>query len=285
MDCITRRGSTYVDPRGRRITNAATIQRLDKIGMPPAYKNVCLSPDPDATLQGTGLDAAGRTQYRYSQKYQEQQHARKYQRLATFGRRLGSVRGTVKRLLKSPSVEDQKAGIVLRLLDSCSFRPGSLHYLKQNGTYGASTLEHRHFRVDRRGNVEIKFKGKAGVMNRCQLRDQVLATLLPTTLKGARRVTGVRLKDFRTFGANTHFLRTYRRLRGSPDTPPQRLKRIVKHVSSKLSNTPAICKKSYIHPSLLNAVLMNREVPAARQVLPGLSAVERDLVVFLEANP
>ena len=255
--------------------------------MPPAYTDVCLSPDPNATLQGTGFDAAGRKQYRYSHAYREQQRLRKYNRGASFGRQLGMVRRKINRLLESPSVKDRKAGIVLRLLDSCSFRPGSLRYLKENGTYGASTLDHRHFRVTRGGNIEIKFKGKAGVMNRCQLRDELLAELLLTirTLQGAGELAvGVHLKDFRTFGANAHFLRLYRKYAKQSLPPRQRLSRILNRVAAKLSNTPTICKKRYITPALLNVVPRDQPVPRAKKRVPGLSAVESDLVAFLEGS-
>ena len=293
MKCVTRqrRGKKYAyrDPTGRTITDPKEIARLNKIGMPPAYTQVCLSTDPRSKLQGTGVDKAGRTQYRYSHSHTIRQSQEKFQRIVQFGHQLGSIRQHIKTLLRSSNPNRRSNGVALSLMDRCMFRPGSQHYLKQNGTRGATTLAQQNFSIrGGGGGMRVRFKGKAGVTNSCDIQDtSVIRAVKDGHLSPGRLQRelpdGLKLKDFRTFGANVQFLKEYRGARKQMyQNSKKRLKAVLNKVAETLSHTPTVCKKNYIHPRLIDAVLQSRVIPRSSRSVRGLTSTEEDLLDYLE---
>ena len=149
---ITRRkvrhGWGYWDPQGQRITDREEIDRLNRIGLPPAYRDAWFCPDPSGHIQATGYDDKGRKQYRYHTGFREAQEAAKYDRCVGFGEALPRLRAKVEADLKLRGLRKDKAvAAVVRLLDLGSIRIGNESYAQENKSFGATTLRKRHVKV------------------------------------------------------------------------------------------------------------------------------------------
>ena len=314
---ITRRKSgrywKYFDPDGKRITDREEIDRLNAIGMPPAYEKCWFCPNPHGHLQATGYDARGRKQYRYHPDFREQQETLKYERLAAFGRALPKMRKRVlKDLTGKPTAYETVVAAIVHLIDETQMRIGNEAYAKENKSFGATTLRNRHARVDR-GKVTIAYAGKSGVKREITIADPRLARIAAKTqeLPGQHLFEYVdedgevcavtssdvndyikeamgedfTAKDFRTWGASTiAFAEMARRGNGAKAI---RLKSIIEPVAEALGNTPAISRKSYVHPALIQAAkdagaIGGRKLPRKTKYL---SAAERGLIEFLDALP
>jgi DNA topoisomerase-1 len=303
----------YFKPDGSRVTDRGEIDRLNAIGMPPAYENCWFCPWPDGHLQGFGFDAKGRKQYRYHPDFRAGQEARKYERLAAFGAALPRLRKQVEEDLKGkPTAVETVLAAVVRLIDETRMRVGSEEYAKENKSFGATTLRNRHARVER-GRLKITYAGKHGIKRTVTVADRNLVRIAKRTQDlpgqhlfeyvdedgGVCPVTSgdvnfyikaamgedFTAKDFRTWGASTiAFEAMLDRLR---EHGAVKLKSVIEPVAEALGNTPAISRKSYVHPALIEAAkdagaLGERKLPRATK---HLSAVERGLIAFLEALP
>jgi DNA topoisomerase I len=276
----------YRNARGGAITDEATLARIRSLAIPPAYEQVWICPDPRGHIQATGRDARGRKQYRYHPQWRQTKDDIKHGRMHEFGRALPGLRRTLRKDLARPGLPREKVlALVLSLMDATCVRVGNAEYARSNGSFGLSTLLDRHARFGRDGKGVLHFPGKGGALHEVPINDKRLASLMRKCqhlpgqhlfqfrdAKGAthsidsgqindylhRHLGGdFSAKDFRTWHATLHacelLLRTPR-----PDPCTDRacrrvLKDVIAEVARELRNTPAVCRKSYINPVVLDA--------------------------------
>ena len=303
----------YWDAAGKRITDREEIDRLNAIGLPPAYARAWFCPDPRGHIQATGYDEKGRKQYRYHPGFREAQEAAKYDRCAAFGEHLPRLRARVEQDLRRHGLSREKAvAAVVRLLDLGTIRIGNEEYAAANKSFGATTLRKRHARVTG-STLKLQFRAKSGrlrvvtitdgslsrFVKRCQdLPGQHLFRWLDAAGE-AHPVTSTDVnayireamgedftaKHFRTWGASVI---AFRALADAEE--PIGLKAMLAPVTEALGNTPAIARKSYVHPDLV-ALAKDRDAQAAFRKglhLPRatryLDRYERGLIAFLEGG-
>jgi len=285
----------YLDPAGKRITDPAKVERIEKLAIPPAWKNVEISPSARAKLQATGYDKAGRKQYLYHADFRAQQEQAKYDKLIRFADRLPALRERLADDLDKDGLDrDRVAAIALRLINLGWFRVGNDRYAKESRTYGITTLTRRHVTV-RGGRISLSFRGKHNVQVRTTLVDEELAAAVRDLLavqKGGRvfryqqedgrlaNLTSRHLneyvkehmgdefsaKDFRTWGgtllAGIGFAERAAR-DGFPETPTDEKRSIaavMRGVAQQLGNTPAVCRASYVSPAVIDQYLDGRTI-------------------------
>jgi DNA topoisomerase-1 len=283
----------YFDQAGKRITDEAKIERIEKLAIPPAWKNVSISPSGRAKLQATGYDKAGRKQYIYHVDFRASQEQAKYDKLIRFAEKLPELRATMAEHLDKDELDRERvSAIALRLINLGWFRVGSERYVRESRTYGITTLTRRHVSV--RGNrVMLSFRGKHKIQVRTTLVDQELADAMKDLLqlKGARvfqyiwedkpyNLTSKRLndyvklymgeefsaKDFRTWGgtltAAVAFAERAQR-DGFPETKTDEkrsVSAVMRRVAQQLGNTPAVCRASYVSPAVVEQYLEGRTI-------------------------
>src|SRR5580700_5868249 len=170
-------GFRYYDPSGAEVTNPETLHRIAALGIPPAWKDVWISPDPLGHIQATGVDSRGRTQYRYHQLWREQRDAQKFAHMLRFAGALPELRAaTVHDLRRRNLNRDRVASGVVRLIDLGLFRIGGEKYAELDHHYGATTLEKRHVTVTRSG-VRFDYIAKEGKRREITVSDPAV---LPT---------------------------------------------------------------------------------------------------------
>ncbi len=280
-----KRGKTYsfVRANGTAIRHTGTIRRLNAMAMPPAYVEVRYSPDPASHLQAVGRDAAGRLQYRYHTDWEKVREQRKAHRLARLVGALPKIRRNVSMHLSGDTPTREFAlSAVIELIARTAIRPGNESYAKLNGTRGATTLLKSNVVVED-DNLVLTFKAKGGkaVRKECdaaklvraigilrtvpgkrmfQYRDAsgTVRTVSTTTVNGfLREIAGIKisLKDFRTLMASAVVLESLSRI--SPAASAHGRKKqvldAVRAAADELSNTPAICRKSYVHDTIVTA--------------------------------
>lgn len=316
-------GFAYRRANGTPLRDGAQLARIRSLAIPPAYRDVWICPRPDGHLQATGFDARGRKQYRYHHRWREERDAEKFEWLGELAGLLPRIRRRVA-LDLSPADHGRTTllATVVKLLDTTLGRIGNDQYARENGSYGLTTLCNRHARLDG-DRLELAFKGKSGVQHRLQVCDRAIARVVRQCLAlpgkqlfryadDAGRVHGigsgevndylcnivgprhhVSAKDFRTWHASVFALRLVHKAIQRADAKFT-LKTMLAEVAQALGNTPAVCRKSYIHPDVLAFALMaagNIERAAGvlhgmrAQPLPrgaaGLRQDERRLVQFL----
>lgn len=301
-------GFGYYDTGRKRIRDRATVQRLDAIALPPAYTDAWYAPFANAHILATGLDAAGRRQYRYHPDFSAHRDALKFAACAAFGEALGAIRSRVQDDLAGRKLTRERAiASVVRLLDTGRIRVGNADYARENGSFGATTLRRRHARVARDG-LHLCFKAKSGRTCEMTVSDRGLLRFVRQVMdlpgqalfryrdeqgdfhpitsslvnEYIREASGsdYTAKDFRTWRASVLAFTWLRE--EAPDRPT--LKAMLDHVSTHLCNTPAMARKAYIHPALIDAV--GGSLEAVREGhLPRrtkwLSRHERGLAAFL----
>src|SRR3546814_181426 len=172
------RGWTYWDADGQRITGRAEIDRLNSVGLPPAYERAWFCANPRGHIQAIGYDEKGRKQYRYHPDFRARQEADKFDRCAGFGCALPKLRARVERDLKQPGIGRQKAiAAVIRLLDASGIRVGNESYTQLNGSFGATTLRTRHANL-KGATLSLRFVGKSGRKARIDVDDRLLARVV-----------------------------------------------------------------------------------------------------------
>jgi DNA topoisomerase-1 len=278
------RGKHFVfrDTRGRIIKDARVIQRIRKLAIPPAYRDVWICPHANGHLQATGRDARGRKQYRYHPQWREHRDGTKFDRMLEFGRALPRIRRRVARDLRASGLPKEKVlATIVRLLECTLIRVGNEEYARENGSFGLTTLRDRHVAL-KSGSLVLEFRGKSGIEHRALVTDRRVARIV----RDCRDIPGQELfqwidgnderhpigsndvneylreasggsftaKDFRTWFATLEALELLRKARpSSPNEAKKQVLATVKVVSEKLGNTPAICRKCYIHPDVLSA--------------------------------
>jgi DNA topoisomerase-1 len=314
-------GFRYEDSRGRRIDDPAKLARIDALAIPPAWRDVRISPRTNAKIQATGVDAAGRRQYLYHPDFRAAQEQAKFDRLVLFGEKLPELRAAMAAHMEQDPFERERiSAIALRLINLGWLRVGSDRYARESRTYGVTTLLKRH--VDVRGHrIRLRFPTKGGQTVRTTIVDEELAAAVKdlAALKGGPRLfryewegdlynlTGKRLndyvgiylgddftaKDFRTWGGT--LLAAIAFAEHEPPVDEADGKRIVaaviRQVAERLGNTPAVCRASYVSPAVIEQYLEGRtiedfrpkhlRVVGARDV--DLSPEERALVSLLRS--
>jgi DNA topoisomerase-1 len=300
----------YFGPDGKRIADRDEIDRLNAIGMPPAYERCWFCPRPDGHIQAIGYDARGRRQYRYHPDFRAERETSKFDRLAAFGAALPKLRRKVAEDLKGkPTDCATVVAAVLRLIDETRMRVGNEEYAKSNKSFGATTLRNRHATVGRE-RLKITYNGKHGIKRTVTVTDRSLARIAKRTqdlpgqhlfsfVDDSGEVRGVSssdvneyireamgeeftAKDFRTWGASVI---AFEEMVKRADKKRIDLKSVIEPVAEALGNTVAISRKSYVHPALIEAAkeagaIGDRELPRSTKYL---TACERGLIDFLKA--
>lgn len=317
--CIVRRrrgaGFSYLR-EGRVVKDPGLLRRIRALAVPPAWVEVKICVLEEGHLQAVGVDGRGRRQYLYHPRFRELQEQTKFEHLATFAEGLPAIRRRIERDLRRPGLTRSKVlAAVVRLLDLTGMRVGNREYARLNGSYGLTTLRDRHVDVSRQ-DIRFAFKGKSGRLWRLTLRDRRLASVVRACqdvpgqhlfqyLDAAgerqavsstdvnaylREVSGRDLsaKEFRTWSGTVLAARL---LGEGPAAPGERERRAqvaaaVRQAAAVLGNTPAVCRRSYVHPRVL-ALHETGELQARlgdrrrRARLEGLDEAERAVLAML----
>ena len=277
------KGFVYLNGRGRALRDQRTLYRLKRLAVPPAYDAVRFAADPQAHLQAVGLDAAGRVQYRYHPDWEKVRELRKARRLARLAGVLPVIRRWVRRHLRDQEPSRERAvAAVIELVALSALRPGSEAYARQHGTRGAATLLKNDLSI-KGARIHLNFVGKGGKEIEKEIASRQLATALNklSELPGRRmfqyrngggrivplrrrdvnvmlrEITGraVSLKDFRTLIASAKALQRLAALEPKPSARGRRRQVLatMQTVAADLANTPAICRRSYVHAAVVAA--------------------------------
>jgi DNA topoisomerase I len=278
----------YYDSRGKQITDPDKLARIEELVIPPAWKDVWISPRATAKLQATGRDRAGRRQYLYHPEYRAQQEQDKFDKLVRFAERLPDLRKAMARDMDGEPLSPQwVCALALRLINLGWFRVGTERYARTTRTFGITTLRKSHVTV-RGSRITFKYRGKHRVLVRTAIVDQELAEAMRelVTLPGARQLfryevdgsfcnlTGARLnayieehmggeftaKDFRTWGGTLIAAIAFAE-HGTVDTETEAKKvvaGVMRAVGEKLGNTPAVARSSYVSPAVVEQYLDGR---------------------------
>ncbi|MCE3294621.1 MAG: topoisomerase [Crocinitomicaceae bacterium] len=312
----------FLDSRGQEIRDEKTLLRIRKLVIPPAWTNVWIAPKKNAHLQATGIDQAGRKQYRYHEDWCRTRNETKYFRLLEFGGKLPEFRRNIAKDLRRKNLDERKVlAISVNMMQKTLIRVGNESYKQLYGSYGLTTLRDKHVRISG-SKLKLSFRGKKGVEQDITLTDRNLARLV----KKCREIPGQELfqfylpdggrksidsglinryirevtccdftaKDFRTWSGTLEMLRELA-LRDYPKTEGGR-KRILNEaldaVAAKLGNTRAVCKKSYVFPALVDAYENGLLLPYLKKIKKegsivadkGLSPDEKVLLNFLKSE-
>lgn len=303
----TGKGFRFLHPDGRPVKDPATIERIKKLAIPPAYTDVWICPLANGHLQATGRDARGRKQYRYHPDWRSVRDETKFGKMIAFAEALPKIREKVEQDLGLPGLPREKVvAAVVKLLETTLIRIGNKEYAKQNRSFGLTTLRDRH--VDITGSkVRFEFRGKSGQDHSVEIADRRLARVvkrcrdLPgqelfqyldeagerqTISSGdvntyLREVTGEEFtaKDFRTWGGTVLALSALAEV-GLCESEKEANKAVVeaiKQVSSELGNKPAICRKFYVHPVVIESFVEGSLVSALEEAVDADDGPDDDL--------
>jgi DNA topoisomerase I len=276
-------GFNYRDAEGKPVTGEPALDRIRKLAIPPAWTDVWIAPTERGHIQATGRDAKGRKQYRYHERWREVRDGHKYDRLIAFGRALPRLRAQVDHDLARHGLPREKVlAAVVRVMEITLIRVGNEEYAKANKSFGLTTLRNRHAKIGSEKAV-FEFRGKSGKVHRTGFSDRRLARIV----KACQDLPGQRLfqylddegerhtvesadvnaylrdvlgedfsaKDFRTWAgtmAAARALITLPECAGEGEAK-RNVVTCVKAVAGVLGNTPAVCRRAYIHPAVLEA--------------------------------
>jgi DNA topoisomerase I len=276
------KGFWYEDHKGRAVTDAAQLERIRQLVIPPAWRHVRIAPAMRSRLQAVGIDTAGRIQYKYHPGFAARQQQKKYAKVERFGQALPHLRRlTNQHIALDGFPRERVLAIIIRLINDLYFRVGSELSVKRYRTYGVTTLRNRHLDIQRGGRLVFSFVGKHQVRHRRIVVDEELAVVMrdlkalggpklfeyldengkvrPITPREVneyiKAVAGPAFsaKDFRTWGGS--LLAAIRLAEmGQAESQPQAKRNIVqavKQVAAHLGNTPSVCRRCYIHPAVL----------------------------------
>jgi len=281
------KGFEYLDPEGRRITDPEVLERILELSIPPAWQDVWICPYPLGHIQATGIDAAGRKQYLYHQKWRERQDKKKFDAMTRFAQALPDMRGHVEKDLRGDGITRQRVlAAAVRLLDRGFLRIGGESYAEDNDSYGLATMRKDHVTVDRNDAINFDFTGKSGIRHVRYVVDQPVAEIVRELKR--RRGGGDELlafrdesgkwrdikspdirayvkesageeytaKDFRTWAGTVLAAVTL----AATDPPRRKVKTAnkrmirlaVNEVAHFLGNTPAVARAAYIDPRVFD---------------------------------
>src|SRR5579859_2109208 len=309
---------SYIGLDGRPIHDVAVVRRIKALAIPPAYQDVWICADPDGHLQATGRDARGRKQYRYHPRWRAVRDETKYEHMLAFGHALPRLRARVEHDLALPGLPREKVlATVVRLLETTLIRVGNDEYARDNGSFGLTTLRDRHVSV-RGTHLRFTLRGKSGQHHTVELQDRRLARIVQRCkdLPGYelfqyideqgqhQRVdsgdvndylhasTGAAFtaKDFRTWAGTVLAGLALQECQACDHATPtrQHVVQAIERVAQRLGNTPAVCRKCYIHPEVIGAYLdgslldmLNRERAICNEAA-GLRPEEAALLEVLQ---
>jgi DNA topoisomerase-1 len=294
----TGKGFTYRDDEGGRVGDPEVLARIKALAIPPAWTDVWISPISNGHLQATGRDARGRKQYRYHDRWREVRDETKFERLPEFARALTPIRRRVDRDLRRPGLPREKVlATVVRIMDTAYARVGNLEYARENNSFGLTTLRNRHVSLDG-PKVRFEFEGKGGKVHVFDVEDRRLAAIVRRCREipgydlfqyleedGTRRPVGsgdvndyVReisggdftAKDFRTWAGTVVAAKALALMgeSGSQRRAKRNVTRALEVVGQSLGNTPAIARKSYVHPDVIEGYLDGTLVASWERPLP-----------------
>ncbi|TFZ06200.1 DNA topoisomerase IB [Ramlibacter henchirensis] len=278
-----RDGFTYLRPNGSEVRDEQTLQRIRKLAIPPAWTEVWICPSADGHLQATGRDARGRKQYRYHPRFREVREETKYEHMLEFARALPALRERVAGHMGLRGLPREKVlATVVHLLETTLIRVGNDDYARDNKSYGLTTLRDKHVSIEG-GQLRFEFKGKSGKTWRLQVQNRRVAKVVRACqeLPGQRlfqyhddegelrevtssdvnaylrEITGrdITAKDFRTWAGTVMAALALQEVE-RVDTQAAMKKNVrtaVERVAARLGNTPAICRKCYVHPEVFAA--------------------------------
>ncbi len=305
------KGFGYQGADGMVVTDARTLDRIAGLVIPPAWTEVWICSDPRGHIQATGRDQRGRKQYIYHPKWRAHRDESKYGRMAEFGRALPRLRKTVEHDLARHGLPREKVlAAVVRIMEETSIRVGNDEYASANKSYGLTTLRKKHL-VDLNGaRAVFEFRGKSGKMHRTGIHDRRLARVIRRCeeLPGQRlfqftdhdgrrhavsshdvndyirQATGgpFTAKDFRTWSGTLHCAQALAQAgpAGSEHEAKHIVAACVKQVASSLGNTPAVCRSSYIHPTVFEHYASGKL--AERLARPSARQAEKALLEVLD---
>ena len=277
-------GFRYLGPDGKAVKDEETLARIRKLAIPPAWENVWICTRDDGHLQATGRDARKRKQYRYHARWREVRDETKYGRMLAFSRALPRIRRRVKQDLGLTGLpRDKVLATVVRLLEITRIRVGNEEYARENASFGLTTLRTRQVQV-RGSTMSFRFRGKSGVHHSVALSDPTLARIV----RRMRDLPGYELfqyvdddgetravdssdvneylksiageeftsKDFRTWAGTVLAAQALRAL--DPPVVKRKLTQAIEDVARQLGNTPAVCRKCYIHPAVIDTYMTGR---------------------------
>ena len=289
------KGFTYIGPDGKRVADRRVLTRIRALAIPPAWTDVWICPIARGHLQATGRDARGRKQYRYHARWRTARDEAKYERMVAFGQALPRIRRRVEKdLSRSGLPRERVLAAVVRLLEKTRVRVGNEEYARENRSFGLTTLRNRHAEVGS-SRIRFRFRGKGGREHEVELSDRRLATIVarcqdlpgqalftyldedgePRTVDSAdvndylREISGedFTAKDFRTWSGTVLAAWALAELRefDSEAQAKRNVVRAVEAVAERLGNTPAVSRRSYVHPTVIDAYLDGDVVRGARR--------------------
>lgn len=274
------RGFTYLNVEGAHIGAGPQRERIEELAIPPAWTDVWICPDENGHIQATGRDDKGRKQYIYHPRWQEIRNQTKFSRMVRFGRTLPQIRAQIDEDLRKHGTKRERVlAAVVRLLQDSLIRVGNAEYVRDNGSFGLTTMRGEHLELD--GNrLQFEFKGKSGKMHRAEVYDPRVARVvrqlqeLPgqqlfqyVDEEGNRRLVESQdvneyinaavegdatfsAKDFRTWGGTVHAIRVLRDMGpvGDEKEADAKIVQLYREVAEHLGNTAAVCRQYYVHP-------------------------------------
>jgi DNA topoisomerase-1 len=276
---------SYVMANGEPVRDPATLERIRRLAIPPAYEDVWICPKPRGHLQASGRDARGRKQYRYHEQFRAARDSNKYEHILEFAAALPRIRMTVDEHMSLRGLPREKVlGTIIHLLETTMIRVGNSRYAADNKSYGLSTMQVRHVAIEGT-ELRFRFKGKSGKQWRLSVRDRRVARIVRTMqelpgqhlfqyvdAEGVQRevtsgdinrylkaISGadVTSKDFRTWTGSVLAAVGLSEI-GSAESPAaagRRVREVVDAVAAVLGNTPTVCRKCYIHPEIVDSYL------------------------------
>ena len=312
-------GFEYLDTEAKRIRDKPRLERIKRLAIPPAWTDVWICASPNGHIQATGRDVRGRKQYRYHDRWREVRDENKFGRLAEFAKALPKIRRQVARDIRLPNLPREKVlATVVRLLERTFIRIGNEEYARKNKSFGLTTIKNRHVTV-KGPHVRFRFRGKSGRQHQVDMTDRQIAKIISkcqdlpgqdlfeyVAIDGEvrsitsqdvndylREITNENFtaKDFRTWGG--HVLAAIA-LSAQPQAETKgeakaNVKTAICAVAELLGNTPAICRKCYVHPAIIEAYLEKVQIPGlAEAVQPpeklSLRVVEAAVLKFLRRH-
>lgn len=308
----------YLDTQGKPIRDEERLLRIKRLAIPPAWTDVWICPSPAGHIQATGRDARRRKQYRYHDRWRELRDENKFDRLAEFAKALPKIRRRVAQDIRLPGLPRQKVlATVVRLLERTFIRIGNEEYARENKSFGLTTIKNRHVKV-KGDHLRFRFRGKSGRQHEVAITDRRIAKIVSKCqdLPGqdlfqyvsddgeARNVTSQDVNDYLREITNENFtakdFRTWAgtvlgaialNAQGEFETKKQakaNLKTAICAVARLLGNTPAICRKCYVHPGIVEAYLSRKQIAGLTQAIKtpdniNLRRVEAAVLKFLRA--
>ena len=308
----------YFDLEGKPIRNEQRLLRIKRLAIPPAWTEVWICPSANGHIQATGRDARGRKQYRYHERWREVRDENKFDRLGQFAKALPNIRRRVAQDLKLQGLPREKVlATIVRLLERTFIRIGNEEYARENKSFGLTTLRNRHVKV-KGAQVMFRFRGKSGRQHEVDVTDRRVAKVIAKCqdLSGqdlfqyvdengevrdvtsqdvneyVRQIAGDEFtaKDFRTWGgtvlaaialAKQEEYQTKKQAKSN-------IKTAICAVAELLGNTPAVCRKCYVHPVIVEAYLKRMQISglngAKSLAPPSLRRAERAVLKFLRAR-